>query len=147
MCFWINYMLEWEPLIQEAQVYGIVIRLGKKQLFCRGDTILLIAIMGSACRVESLTEARRRAVGLSQCESQGSAMMAKSLQVGTNLLCIRAQLFQAWNMFGWMLSPFHSGWFVESLLAFSKLKMGLLSRNHLLEHLWRISSSYPGSVQ
>lgn len=42
-------------------------------------------------------------------ESLGSAMPEKSMQAGTNLLCITALLFfQAWYTFGWMLNPFLS---------------------------------------
>lgn len=51
-------MLEWEPLIQEAEVHSIVIRLGKKQLLFMDDTSQLIVIANSACPVASLAEAR-----------------------------------------------------------------------------------------
>lgn len=58
MCFRINYMLEWGPLIQEGEVHSLVIRLGKKQLFCTDDTSQLIVIANSAAPPASLAEAR-----------------------------------------------------------------------------------------
>lgn len=93
-----NYTLERGPLIQEGEVHSMVIGLGKKRLFCGHATRQLVVIAPSAAPPASLAQQEAELLGCPEpChagEPQGNATTEESLQVGTNLLCLRAQVFQ-----------------------------------------------------
>lgn len=137
MCFGINYMLEWGPLIQEGEVHSRVIRLGKKQLLCGNDSSQVIVDAQHAAPPASLADARGWATWMSQstlhwwipgeCHDWGvhAGWHKSTLHYYSTVVSALIHVHLNARLF--------SLWFVKILLATSKLKMALLFGGHLLE--------------
>lgn len=136
MCFGINYMLEWEPLIQEGEVHSRVIRLGKKQLFCGNDTSQVIVNAQHAAPPASLADAGGWAAWMSQTTLHWwipRECHDWEAHAGWHKSALHYSTVVSGLIHVWLSARLFSLWFVKIPLASSNLKVVQLFGCHFLE--------------